>query len=177
MAVSPYSRRCETPKSSRDLCLAMLRCGPRFRRHWHGKTAWPSMKEVDMVSFTRDPVEILRRFNAFVFGPEVPEGARDRLQTIPGSAADRICEGAELLYAWRDQLTQAGLTLLAEMYQYAKDEGWSAFCADGRCEKIVRAARGDLGEVKRPSLKSDPFPQSDRRGGYSWHPSATKGAG
>lgn len=111
------------------------------------------------IEFVNDPVALVRDYNAFVFGANVPEVAKDRLQTIPGSAADVITQGRELLYAHYDLLDDEGKAVLAKLAQYAVMQNWVAENADGRAEKITAAVRRDLGERGTwPDAADDPAP-------------------
>ena len=123
------------------------------------------------MELVRDPLVLARRFNAFIFSPDVPEGAVERLQSIPGSDADKITQGAEILYAHYDLLTNAGKTVVGLLYDYANSQGWPAFCADGRCADIVALVRGDLGEIKPIDPTKAPEPNKAlREDGKDWRP-------
>lgn len=123
------------------------------------------------LSIITDANELVRQLNAYAFAdPAVPDTIRDRLQLLPGSQADKICDGAELLYAHRDLLGESGLTVMAQLFAYGSLQHWAAFNADGRCDKIVAGVRRDLGEAGDwPDAADDPEPiTSWREGGFDW---------
>jgi hypothetical protein len=82
----------------------------------------------------------------------------DKLQRIPGVTADLLTQGAELLYAYRDELDDDGKRLMAELYVHGNEQGWTTFAGgakgtDNRAEQIAEfTARelGDKGALKAP---------------------------
>jgi len=120
--------------------------------------------------YINDASELVRRFNTYVFGPDVPAEAKERLQTIPGSDADKIATGREILYAHYDLLNKAGKILTAQLAGYAVGQNWVTENANGRSEKIRDKVRRDIGEPGDWLPKEDdPEPQTNRRdGGVNW---------
>jgi hypothetical protein len=115
------------------------------------------------VDFIADANQLTRAFRRFAFGPDCPEPLAERLQLLPGSQADIVCEGAELLWANRAQLPPAGLEVMGQMFAFAAGQNWSAFNAEQRCERIVAAVRRDLGEPGDwPDPDTDPAPLPGR---------------
>lgn len=116
------------------------------------------------MEFLNDPVQLVRRFHAFVYGPDVPPEAAEKLQSIPGSAADVISQGREILYAHYDLLNDEGKAVVAQLAQYAVAQGWGGDNADNRCGQMVALARHDVGEIAtKPSLANTPDPNAALR--------------
>jgi hypothetical protein len=119
-----------------------------------------------MVDFIADPVQIVRQFNAFVFGANVPAQAAEKLQSIPGTSADVISQGREILYAHFDLLNDEGKTVLAQMAHYAVSQGWQGENSNNRCDNMVKLARFSLGEIQTaPSAENTPDPRTGLRDG------------
>lgn len=123
------------------------------------------------MDYIADVAELVRRLRAYAFGGAAPADVAARLQTVPGSTADQICGGAEVLYAFRDQLDDDGVRLMGELFTYAREQGWSTFNRGDRTDRIVALARRDLGEkgagVARKGAEW-PEPEVERRGGLDW---------
>jgi hypothetical protein len=115
-----------------------------------------------MVDYVSEANELLRKFRAFSFSDAAPAEVAERLQTIPGVAADVLCEGAELLYANYDRLPAEGKRIAAEMFNYALHQGWTTFNQGDRSELIVQniaADIGDRGKTKPPEAVEWPEPR------------------
>ena len=127
-----------------------------------------------MVDFSTDPTQLVRLYNAFVYGPDAPPIAAERLQTIPGSSADLISQGREILYAHYDLLNDAGKTVLAQLSHYAVSQGWQGDNANSRCDNMLKLARHDLGEIQTgPSYENTPDPRPGLRDdGVNWKEAA-----
>lgn len=111
-----------------------------------------------MVEFTNNPLDLVRAFNTYIYGPGVPEVAAEQLQTIPGVQADIIVEGVEILFAHYDLLNDEGRTVLAQLTQYGINQSWGPMVT--RWTAINALARHDLGEdVAVP----DPIPEPQMR--------------
>lgn len=121
-----------------------------------------------MVDYVSDPQLLLRNLNAFAYGEGVDPELADKLQTIPGVAADVITTAAELLYAYRDTLPDKGLRVMGELFAYADAQGWITFNRDGRSKRIVDGAAYQLGDRKTKPAGDDPEPESNRRDGFDW---------
>lgn len=124
--------------------------------------------------YISDATELTRDFNAYVFGPNVPEEMKDKAQSIAvtGSQADTISQGRELLYAHRDLLNKQGKIILAQLAAYAVGNGWGGDNADGRCQKMVDGVRRDIGEGQASDWlpkEEDPAPKINlRTDGVDW---------
>jgi hypothetical protein len=130
-----------------------------------------------MVDYVADSGELARRVRLFAFGGAAEAAdaeLADKLQRIPGVEADLLTQSAELLYAYRDRLDEAGLTLLAEVWTYANEQGWATLAGgrkgtDNRAERIVRDVRRDLGELRSEvDPEAAPEPVAALRGGFDW---------
>lgn len=117
-----------------------------------------------------DPVILVQRFNAFAYSPTAPEELKNKLQTIPGSQADIVTQGLEILYAHFDLLDADGKAVLGVLSDYGVYAGWAAMNVDGRLEKIRDRVRADLGEDVEP-LADENMPEPEARlrgGGVDW---------
>lgn len=121
-----------------------------------------------MVDYVSDPAKLLRRLNRFAYSDGVEPELAEKLQTIPGVAADVITTAAELLYAYRDTLNERGLTVMGELFNYADQQGWTAFNRDGRSARIVQGVAFALGERKTEPAGVEPAPEVARRDGFDW---------
>lgn len=123
------------------------------------------------LEIVNDAMEIDRRFLAYAFGAAPADnGLATKLQTIPGVQADRLSVGAEMLYAHRDLLDDAGLVLMAQMFEYGRLQHWSIFLTDDRALGIVFAVRRDRGEAGEfDAMENDPKPVTSHRAeGFDW---------
>lgn len=128
------------------------------------------------MDYLNNDAELVRRIRVLAFGGDADAELAQKLQTIPGSDADVLTEGAELLYAYRDKLDEGGLTLLGQVYHRANDQNWTTFNggpkgSDNRSERIVALVRRDLGEDGAGIAAADaewPEPQTRRRDGHDW---------
>jgi hypothetical protein len=124
------------------------------------------------MDYVSDAGELVRRLRAFAFGGNAPAEIEDRLQSLPGVAADQLCDGAELLYAHYELLNDDGKNLVGQIYNYADAQGWSTFNKNGRSAEIVSLARRDLGEKGRGvALKSAKYPEPEtmrRKDNVDW---------
>lgn len=98
----------------------------------------------------------------------LPDDLRERLRTalVTGALGDKVVDMAELLYANRDAIDghEAGLVMMAQLFAFGSANSWSSFNAEGRCDKIVLAARRDLGEAGEfPGRQEDPEPLARMR--------------
>ncbi len=121
-----------------------------------------------MADYVNDPQQLLRNLNAFAYGEGVDAELAGKLQTIPGVAADVICAAAEILYAYRDTLNEAGLRVMAQLFTYADEQGWITFNRDGRSKRIADGAAHQLGDRKTKPAGPDPEPETIRRNGFDW---------
>ena len=110
-----------------------------------------------------DAGELTRRIRAFAFGGHAPEEIVDELQTIPGVAADVICQAGEILFAHLDLLDVDGFQLVGEIYQHALQQGWTGFNQGDRSEAIVALVRAgaDMSDEW-------PAPHVALRDGHDW---------
>lgn len=124
-----------------------------------------------MVDYIGDAGELVRRIRMFSFGGHAPQEIAEKLQTIPGSDADILTNGAEILYAHKDLLDNDGLALMAQLYYYADQSKWSTFNKDGRSLAIVGLVRRELGENGFGVADAEaewPEPETNRRDGQDW---------
>lgn len=122
------------------------------------------------MDYVADPNELIRRLRAYAF-TTAPEELAGRLQSLPGVPADQICDGAETLYAYRDQLDDAALRICGELFTYAEQQGWATFNRGDRTRRIVACLRRDLGEKGAGVARKDdewPEPEANRRDGFDW---------
>ena len=118
-----------------------------------------------------NPTQLMQAFGRYAF-TGAPAELAERLQTLPGSECDRLCTAADLLYAHRDLLDEAGLTIMAQLFAYAKLQNWSAFDREDRCQRIVDGVKRDLGKPGEwPDPEDDPKPDTRfREDGADWRP-------
>lgn len=121
-----------------------------------------------MVDYVSDPIELVRHLNAFAYSEGLDAELANKLQTIPGVAADIITAGAEILYSYRDTLNEQGLRVMAELFAYADAQCWGAFNREGRSKRIVDGAAFELGDRKTKPAGPDPEPDVARRDGLDW---------
>lgn len=112
-----------------------------------------------MVDYVSDANELVRRFRAYAFSDDAPADIAEKLQTIPGVAADVICTGAEMLYAHRDLLDDNGLRVMAELYNYAVQHKWEGFNESAGSQAIVNAAAKALGDATGKASDPDKWPE------------------
>lgn len=131
-----------------------------------------------------DASELVRRIRVLAFGGNADAELAGKLQTIPGSDADLLTEGAELMFAYRDKLDEDGLALLGQLYTHANDQNWTTFNggprgSGNRSEQIVALVRRDLGETTGGVANDTdawPAPQVRRRDGFDWRQPAAEPA-
>jgi hypothetical protein len=114
-----------------------------------------------------DHMEILRRLLAYAFHPDTPLALAVRLQSIPGSDADKFIVGMETLYAHKDILNEAGLLVLGQLASFASGSGWGGLSE--RALAMFGVVRRDLGEIIGLDIEQDPEPEAFRRDdNYNW---------
>lgn len=124
-----------------------------------------------MVDYVSDTTILLKHFRAFAFSGDAPESIEDQLQRMPGTDADVICNGAEILYAHYPELNNAGKRVCAELFNYGLNQNWTSFNREDRSQKIVSyigRELGDEGAIQPPSADEWPEPETNRNDGVDW---------
>ena len=128
-----------------------------------------------MVDYVKDASELRRRINAYSFGSEPSEELARKLQTIAGVEADVITTAPEILYAYKDELGEDGLQLMAELFVHMNEQGWTTAAGGAkgtgnRAEKIIEAVRQEVGELKAdpPEPAAWPDPKTEYRDSKDW---------
>ena len=125
-----------------------------------------------MVDFVDDPLILERDMNRFAFSGACSEELSNKLTSIPGSQADKINQGAKILYAHYDLLNDAGKRALGQILVYAMNKNWTVYVQETSAEKLVDFISRDLGErgaVEAPSDLSEwPTPATEYRDGTDW---------
>ena len=125
-----------------------------------------------MVDFVDDPLKLERDMNRFAFSGDCPEELSNKLTSIPGSQADKINQGAKILYAHYDQLNDDGKRALGQILTYGINKNWTQYVAETNAETVVEFISRDLGErgaLKAPSDMSEwPEPATEFRDGTDW---------
>ena len=78
----------------------------------------------------------------------LPADVADRMRAIAAeiSPVTAIVDGAELIFARREDLDADQLRLGAGLISFATENGWHGLAADGRGVGILRALRRDAGD-------------------------------
>lgn len=92
-----------------------------------------------------DHIELLRDLGAYAYAASTPAELADKLQKLQGSTPDRLFTAIELLYAFRDQLDDAGLTLIGQLTGFALANSWQA---PGEPDRIRNIHQGVLRDVE-----------------------------
>lgn len=127
-----------------------------------------------MVDYVADSHELAQRIRRLMFAEGTDAELAEKLQRVPGVDAELLTQGAELVYAYRDTLDDAGKRLLGELWTYANEQGWSTMVggakgSDNRAEQIIRDVRRDLGELKSAvDPEAAPEPRLELRAGFDW---------
>lgn len=100
---------------------------------------------------------LLRDLGSFAYASDTPTELAGKLQLLQGSAVDRVFHAAEMLYAFREQLTPAGLTLLGQLAGYALANGWQTPGDPTRIASIYNGVLRDVEGQSFPGLE-DPAP-------------------
>lgn len=98
-------------------------------------------------------------------GTNLPEFTRDKVVEAVGSPSpvDRIVKVAEALYAAQGQLNAAGLTICAQLAQFAAINAWHGMSIENRGGRMAQAMLRELGEAAPagtdwPLAENDPTP-------------------
>lgn len=94
-----------------------------------------------------DHIALLQGLGSYSFASTTPAELAAQLQTIPGSAVDRIFTATEMLYSFHDQLDQAGLTLLAQLTGFALANHWDFPGQSGRMQALYDSTMGAIGQT------------------------------
>lgn len=95
-----------------------------------------------------DHIELMQSLGAYAYSPAAPAELASKLQTTPGSPVDRIFTSIEILYAFREQLDSAGLTVLAQLAGFAQANRWDFPAKPGRMQAIYDSTLGAIGEIE-----------------------------
>ena len=115
------------------------------------------------MEYVSDTMALVRRLNAYAYGPDCPEELASRLQSIPGVQADVITQGAQILYAHFDLLNGEGKEVMGLMFNYAVNQHWTAFNEQNGSAQIVALVEGTLDQADVPEPKTQ-----YRQGGVDW---------
>lgn len=110
-----------------------------------------------------DHITLLQSLGAYAFASTTNSELGTKLQTIPGSTVDRIFTATEMLYSFRDELDQAGLTLLAQLAGFALSNHWDFPAQPGRMKSIYDSTMGAVGEATLATDFEQPAPVTHYR--------------
>ena len=127
-----------------------------------------------MVDYVADANELARRIRAWSFSIGGDTELKNRIQLIPGVTADLICEAAEILYAHNDILDDDAKRIMAELFNYTDNQGWTTFNKENRSKTIVKLAAFDLGDTITKPIEKPPQPEANRRDGLDWRETEVK---
>jgi len=105
------------------------------------------------MEYVSDTLDLERRIYAYGNNPSCDDGLSRRLTSIPGSQADRISQGAQILYAHYDLLGDEGKELAGLLFNYAVQNNWTAFVAGNEADKVIRLIEGKIKPADAPAPK------------------------